>query len=670
MIGTRGHDICGKSNPDILANKLKNKGFKTLQLVAYKSIIGIGDKSGEVSKASAIKVREAMATHGVSISMLGAYFNPLDPDPSVVEEGIKRFTEYLSLSKEFDCQYVGTETGSLNKDFSFNKDNGSRETFNRIVDIISRLCTEAEKFDTYVAVEAVWCHSISSPEKMKELIDSVDSKRMKVIFDPVNVLTLENYKSRDSIIERAFKLFGDKIVLIHAKDFIIKDNKMVSTPIGKGIVDYVQILKFMDKYCSNAPIIIEELINKELEESRKYISNIKESYMNNDKKAKLAVVGLGNMGSFHLKSVKDTQNTELVAVCDINKEKADKYGKEFGTEVFYNHNDLLKWGKFDGIIIATPHYDHTVIAIDSFKYGFHVLTEKPVGVHSNDIKKMILAWEIAKEKDSKIKFAAMFQQRTLGQWKKIKDIIDSWELGKLVRATWLITDWFRTQHYYDNGDWRATWKGEGGGVLLNQCPHQLDLFQWFVGMPDKITGFASIGKYHDIEVEDEVTGYLQYNNGMVGHFITTTGESPGTNRLEIVGEMGKIIFENDVLKFYRNRISMLKQLKESKGGPAKCENWEISIPYEANDDSPHRVIIENFADAIINETELVAPAIEGIHSVSLGNGIMLSQFQGKTIDMPIDSDLYEEKLMSLIANSTFCKKEVEVGTENSDIPAF
>ena len=370
--------------------------------------------------------------------------------------------------------------------------------------------------------------------------------------------------------------------------------------------------------------------------------------MDKKNQIRIAVIGIGSMGMDHLRSIAKTANTELAAICDLDREKADRLAEEYAVKAFYDHKNLLEWGEFDGILIATPHYNHTVIAIDAFEKGFHVLTEKPVGVHANDIKKMTSAWERAKSKNPKIVFAAMFQMRTQGHWKKIKDLIDSGELGKLVRTTWIITDWFRTQSYYDNGDWRATWKGEGGGVLLNQCPHQLDLYQWFVGVPDKITGYASIGKYHTIEVEDEVTGFFQYNNGMVGHFITSTGESPGTNRLEIVGEMGKIIFENDTLTFFRNRKSMLDQLKEAAGGFEHCENWKIDIPYQTNDDSAHRVVIENFANAILHGDDLVAQASEGINSVAIGNAIMLSHFEGEAVTMPINGDAYEKKLMDLM----------------------
>jgi predicted dehydrogenase len=392
-----------------------------------------------------------------------------------------------------------------------------------------------------------------------------------------------------------------------------------------------------------------------------------EQFMKSKSQARLAVIGLGGMGSEHVKSILENENTVLAAICDQEHERVDRLGKEYNVKTFYDYKNLLNWGEFDGILIATPHYTHTTIAIDAFEKGFHVLTEKPVGVHANDISRMITAWEKAKIQKPEIQFAAMFQQRTQGHWKKIKELIDSGELGKLVRTSWIITDWFRTQHYYDHGAWRATWKGEGGGVLLNQCPHQLDLYQWFVGMPTIVNGFASIGKYHTIEVEDEVTGYFQYENGMVGHFLTSTGESPGTNRLEIVGEMGKIVFEKDVLTFYRNRISMLDQIDAATGGFDHCENWEINIPFTKSTESGHRIIIENFAEAILSGEELLAPAPEGIHSVSLGNAIMLSHFEGKSVPIPLDGDLYESVLNGLIENSTFQKNRAEKATKAADL---
>jgi predicted dehydrogenase len=269
---------------------------------------------------------------------------------------------------------------------------------------------------------------------------------------------------------------------------------------------------------------------------------------------------------------------------------------------------------------------------------------------------MIEAYENAQATHPHLVFAAMFMQRTYGHYLKIKDLIDSGELGRLVRTTWIITNWFRTQIYYDSGDWRATWAGEGGGVLLNQCPHNLDLYQWLVGLPDRVTGFASIGKYHDIEVEDEVTAYFEHDNGMAGHFITTTAESPGTNRLEIVGEKGKLVLENESLTFYRNRGSMLRFIEEATGGFDKVENWVCEVPFHHHGQPGHRLIIENFADAILSGQALMAPAVEGLNSVMLGNAIMLSSFLNRTVHMPIDEDLYKRKLMELIEDSRFQKQ--------------
>jgi predicted dehydrogenase len=360
----------------------------------------------------------------------------------------------------------------------------------------------------------------------------------------------------------------------------------------------------------------------------------------------IALIGVGNMGRSHARDVRDLPDTELVAICDVDQERADEVAAQFKVKAYYDYQDLFEQTGLDSVIIATPHYDHTPISIDAFQKGIHVLVEKPIAVHARDARKMIEAYQSAQEKYPGLVFSAMFMQRTYGYWLKIKDLIDSGELGQLVRTTWIITDWFRTQIYYDSGGWRATWAGEGGGVLLNQCPHNLDLYQWFVGMPDRVTGFASIGKYHHIEVEDEVTAYFEHNNGMVGHFITTTAESPGTNRLEIVGENGKLIFENGKLTFYRNRLSMFKFIKEAASSFDKVENWVIDVPFKHHGQPGHKLIIENFANAILKGEKLIAPAVEGINSVMLGNAIMLSSFLNRTVEMPLDEDVYEKSCKS------------------------
>ena len=378
--------------------------------------------------------------------------------------------------------------------------------------------------------------------------------------------------------------------------------------------------------------------------------------MTEQPKVKLAIIGVGTMGSSHVRDVSTLPNTTLAAVCDIDHDKADGFAAEYGVPAYYDYRDLMAKETLDGVIVATPHYDHTPITIDFLSRGVNVLCEKPIAVTTQDARKMIAAYEDARKKYPDIVFEIMFMQRTYGFWRKIKDMIDGGELGKLTRATWIITDWFRTQAYYDNGGWRATWSGEGGGVLLNQCPHNLDLYTWFFGLPQSVTGFAHIGKYHNIEVEDEVTGYFEYENGMVGHFITTTAESPGTNRLEIVGEMGKLVFEKGQLTFTRNIELMIEFIKTCPRSFAKVEDEVIEVPFEHHGRPGHADITANFADAILHPgTPLIAPGPEGIQGLMVGNAIMLSSFLHQTVSLPINDEEYAARIADLAKGSRFQK---------------
>ena len=231
------------------------------------------------------------------------------------------------------------------------------------------------------------------------------------------------------------------------------------------------------------------------------------------------------------------------------------------------------------------------------------------------------------------------------------------ELGELVRVNWIITDWFRTEAYYASGGWRATWKGEGGGVLLNQCPHNLDMLVWLCGRPARVRGFCQLGRYHEIEVEDNVTAYLEYPNGATGVFVTSTGEAPGTNRLEICGEMGKVVLENNRITFTRNEISMIQFSRTTKAGFARPEVWNVEVPYDTTG-GQHFDITRNFVDAILDGAPLICPAAEGLHSVELANAILYSSLIGKTVELPLDAQAYEQRLSGLIADSKLEKKAV------------
>jgi predicted dehydrogenase len=371
----------------------------------------------------------------------------------------------------------------------------------------------------------------------------------------------------------------------------------------------------------------------------------------------MGLVGLGIMGTSHLKDIADLTTIELVAVCDSEVGRADHYAAEMNVVAYYDYRDLLRHpAGLDAVLVSTPHYAHTPISIDALGKGIHVLVEKPIAVHVNDAYKMLAAYEESKKKYPDLIFAAVFMQRTYGFWIKIKAMIAGGELGRLVRTTWLITDWFRTQSYYDKGGWRATWSGEGGGVMLNQCLHNLDLYQWFVGMPRRVMGVASLGKYHSIEVEDEVTAFFEHENGMIGHLITSTAESPGTNRLEIVGENGTLVYENQTLTLYRNERSMFQQIADAPGGFDKVAFEHVDVPYHHHGQPGHRHIIENFAEAILHRVSPIASAEEGLNSVMLANAILASSFEGRMVELPLDGDAYEKLLGGLIESSTTRKK--------------
>lgn len=371
------------------------------------------------------------------------------------------------------------------------------------------------------------------------------------------------------------------------------------------------------------------------------------------KRVRIGVIGIGNIGTLHLGNIEKEPRVELTAVCDIVPEKAKAAAERYGVKAYFDSDTLLADKVCDAVIIATPHYAHTTIGIAALGTGHHVLVEKPISVHKADCERLISA-----HTDPDLVFAAMFNQRTDPHYQKIRELVTSGELGKLLRVNWIITNWFRTQAYYDSGGWRATWEGEGGGVLLNQCPHNLDLLQWIVGMPLQVRGFCDIGKRHTIEVEDEVTAYMVFPEGCTGLFVTSTGEAPGTNRLEIAGDQGKVVMEGDDITYTRNEIPATEFLKTSKASFARPPIWNVEIPVYGHG-GQHAEVLENFANAILTGEPVIAPAEEGIHSVELANAMLFSSLKGETIDLPLDGAAYEEELKRLIATSSFRKETVE-----------
>jgi len=372
-------------------------------------------------------------------------------------------------------------------------------------------------------------------------------------------------------------------------------------------------------------------------------------------KVRLGIIGMGNIGKYHADYLanKKVSRCELVAVCDAVA-PLDRYQP---LKTSTDGEALIKSGDVDAVIIATPHFQHTTLGIAALNAGVHALVEKPISSHKADAERLIAA----SHKSPRVVFSGMFQMRTEPRYQKVQRLIQDGDLGEVVRVNWINTDWYRTEAYYASGGWRATWKGEGGGVLLNQCLHNLDMMQWLVGMPKRVRGFCQLGRFHQIEVEDSVTAYLEWANGATGVFLSSTGEAPGTNRFEIVGTRGRLVMENNKLAFTRNEHDMLKFSQTAKQGFVKPEVWNVEIPFE-NADLPHAIMVQNFVNAILDGAPLIAPGPEGIHSVELANVMVYSSLRNDTVDLPMDSAAWEQMLNQLIAESKVQKKVVQVET--------
>ena len=375
---------------------------------------------------------------------------------------------------------------------------------------------------------------------------------------------------------------------------------------------------------------------------------------------RLGLIGMGNIGKYHADYLLagKVSRCELTAVCSTSPHKLEPYRPK-GVEIFDRAETLIGSRDVDAVIIATPHYQHTSLGIAALEAGLHLMVEKPISAHKADAERLIA---VARKHPVQV-FAGMFQLRVEPRYLKIRKLIQSGELGDFVRVSWIITDWYRTEAYYTSGGWRATWRGEGGGVLLNQCLHQLDVLGWLLGLPARVRGFCQLGRYHNIEVEDNVTAYLEYPNGATGVFITSTGEAPGTNRFEIAGTRGKVVLENNRLVFTRNEADMIEFSKTAKVGFSKPEVWHVEIPFD-NAPAPHASLLQNFIDAILDGAPLVAPGEEGLRSVELANAMLYSSLLGQTVELPMDGAAFEKKLHQLIADSKFEKKVVEIKADD------
>ena len=377
------------------------------------------------------------------------------------------------------------------------------------------------------------------------------------------------------------------------------------------------------------------------------------------KKVRLGILGLGNIGSQHYRNVLNGHCPEIdvVAIADRNPDRlewARKTCASYQAEnadiptpiMFSDASEMIGSGEIDAVVIAVPHYEHPKYAIEAFRSGVHVMCEKPAGVYTLQVREMIAE----ADKHPKLKFGMMFNQRTNCVYRKMKEILDSGELGEIRRSTWIITNWYRPQAYYDSGEWRATWAGEGGGVLLNQCPHNLDLWQWLCGMPSKVYAKLQFGRWHNIEVEDDVTALVEYPNGATGSFITTTADMPGTNRLEIVCDGGTLLCEDNKLILKKLNV-MESEFTKSNSQPYGMPVVTVTNVETDGKNEQQPAVLSAFAGAILRDEPLVADGRDGIKALLISNAMHLSAWTGREVELPFDEELYKSLLDERVKTS-------------------
>jgi predicted dehydrogenase len=367
---------------------------------------------------------------------------------------------------------------------------------------------------------------------------------------------------------------------------------------------------------------------------------------------RIGLIGCGNIGRMHLRYFPQVPRLKLAAVADCDPKALEAAVQEQKVPGFATGEALIDSGLVDAVLIGTPHYFHPPLAIAAFKRGLHVLTEKPISVTAKAGAEAIAAHK----KHPKLVFGAMFQLRLQPIYQKVKQILGGGQLGAMQRVTWIITTQCRTQAYYDSGTWRATWGGEGGGCLINQMPHHLDLFCQLFGTPVKVHAFIGIGKYHRIEVEDEVNAFVEYASGATGAFITNTAEQPGTDRLEVACDRGRLVTDGrSRIELFCTDVSVAEFNRTTKESFPHLPITKHTIEIDSTTSPGHKGITTNFIDAILDGKPLIAPAEEGLASIELANAMIMSGLTGKTVPIPTDREAYDRLIRKLAKTSKFQK---------------
>lgn len=643
----------------------------------YISIRGVNEKNFSEYSIDELKsyIKPKLEEYKVKVSSIGSPIGKVFIDD---EEGFNKQVDLLEklckMASILECKYI--------RMFSFYIPKGKNPDDYRD-EVIKKLSifTEIAKKHNIILLhenEKDIYGDISS--RCLDILKSVNSDNFKAIFDFANfVQCMENTKE-------CYELLKEYIVYYHIKDANRRDNQNVVCGTGEGKIEEILTDAIQNGYkgfITMEPhlVIFDSLKDLELEDVNEIIKEDKgldgksayalqyKSLVNilgkiefrlnkfggdDMKQVRFGIVGIGQMGGSHASWLAEGKvaGAKLAAVCDINPAKKEWANEKLPKDVkfFDNYIDMLDSKEIDAVLIATPHYDHPVIAIEALNRDLHTLVEKPAGVFTKKIREMN---ELAESKPHLV-FGMMFNQRTNPLYQRIKEIVDNGEIGEIRRTNWIITTWWRPQAYYDMSDWRATWSKEGGGVLANQAPHQLDLWQWICGMPTKVRANLQFGSHRNIAVEDDVTAFVEYENGATGTFITCTHDILGTDRFEIHGDKGKIVVEGSkkvtVKRMKESENELNKRLTfadvanlfrgEGMGDLFEVEEFEIPDQWGVQ----HINVMINFTEAILEGKKLLAPGTDGINGVILSNAMHLSSWTGKDIELPFDEDLYLEEL--------------------------
>ncbi len=645
----------------------KTNGIEYIEL---RNVDGKNISNFNVEEAKALK--KTLDEAGIKVSSIGSHYGKIEIDDDFAPH-FEAFKQTVEVAKVLDTKYIRMFSFFFTK--GQNRDEYKEEVYKRLdamVDYANEhgiLCCHENEKGIYGDIT----------ERCVELAEHYGD-RMGCIFDP------SNYIQCGSDTLEGFKLLQDYITYFHVKDCIAEIDTVV--PAGEGDGHLVEIMRMLDDkegvyFLSVEPHlrVFEGLDNLEPDDATANAMNKKFVYPDNmtsfaaacsaihniietkTQPVRFGIIGVGNMGTSHIKMHLEGKHKELriTAVADINPARLDAAKALMPSLKIYDSAEaLIDSGEVDVALIATPHYDHSPIAQYAFSKGVHVLTEKPAGVYTKQVREMN---EAAAKTD--LVFGIMYNQRTNCVYRKMRELVQSGELGEIRRVSWIITDWYRTQAYYNSGGWRATWKGEGGGVLLNQCPHNLDLWQWICGLPVKVRAFLHEGKWHDIEVEDDVTIYVEYANGATGTFITTTGDCPGTNRFEITLDGGKLVCEDNKLRLYKLNGKVSEHCATASEGFGWIEGEWIDVETDGLN-KQHSEVCNKFAAAVLRGEELTAKGEEGIRGLSISNAAHLSAWLGKEIDLPVDEDLYYAELQKKIAAGK-AEKDNVVATVQSDM---